>query len=449
MSQIYDSLDFNFPTKKSLKVKFSGVDLSSDGGLLLVKQAEQNLKICEGIANCLEDKRELHKVVHPLLQLISQRVYQIVAGYEDVNDSNYLRHDSIFKTICGKEPIVGEELLASQPTISRLENQVNKTEVKAIRSFFVDKFISSYSDKPEEITLDIDGWDALTYGHQQLSLFHGYYGHKIYYPILINEAKSGYPLIVQLRAGNSHPGKGILSLLRWLFWRLRKAWVDVKITLRGDSGFSLPEIRNLCERLGVKYCFGYGSNAVLKRKIDYLLDQARLQYFKKQEKVRLFDDVYYKAGSWKTPCRIIMKAEWLALGGNPRFLLTNMEGNPQEIYDNFYVKRGGASEQRIKELKLGIKAKRLSCKKFIANQFRLFMAQAAYILMLEIRQAAQGTVLEKALFLRLRETLIKIGAKIRVNTRKILVELAKNCPIIHEFKIIAQKLCQGKQLIFS
>jgi len=289
----------------------------------------------------------------------------------------------------------------------------------------------------------------LSYRELQLSLFHGYYGHQIYYPILINEAQSGYPLIVQLRPGNSHAGKGILSLLRWLFWRLRKAWGDVKITLRGDGGFSLPEITNLCERLEVKYCFGYASNAVLKRKINYLLDQARLQYFKTQEKARLFDDVYYKAESWKEPRRIIMKGEWLEKGGNPRFLLTNMEGTPQEIYDNFYVKRGATSEQRIKELKLGIKAKRLSCQKFIANQFRLFLAQAAYILMLEISQAAKGTVLEKAQVFRLRKTLIKIGAKITVKSRKILVELTNNCPMMEEIKIITQKLCQGKQLIFS
>jgi hypothetical protein len=172
----------------------------------------------------------------------------------------------------------------SQPTISRLDNQ---------------------------IILDIDGWDALTYGEQQLSLFHGYYGHKIYFPCLINEAKSGYPLILQLRPGNSHSGKGIIGLLRWLFWRLKKPWTDVEIILRGDGGFSLPEIINLCERQNVKYVFGFSNNQVLKRKIDYLLDQARLQYVRTQEKARLFDDVYYAAQTWKEPRRVVMKAEWL------------------------------------------------------------------------------------------------------------------------------------------
>ena len=449
MSKVDCQLPLNFATKKKLEVQFSALNLSSDAGLLLVKQADKNLKICSGLTNCLEDKREQHKVLHPLVQLISQRIFQIIGGYEDVNDSNNLRHDPIFKIICGKMPIIGEELLASQPTISRLENQITQSEIKRLRRFFIDKFISSYQENPQEIILDIDGWDAFTYGHQQLSLFHGYYGHKIYFPCLINEAKSGYPLIVQLRAGNSHSGKGILGLLRWLFWRLKKAWGDVKIILRGDGGFSLPEIINLCERQNVKYVFGYSSNAVLKRKIDYLLDQARLQYFRTSKKARIFDDVYYRAGSWEKPRRIIMKAEWFEKGGNPRFLVTNLETNTQELYDEFYVQRGASSEHRIKEVKLGIKAKRLSCHQFISNQFRLFLSQAAYILMLEIRHCAEGTKVEKAQVSRMRETLIKIAAKVTVSTRRILVELTSFCPFSEAIKVITQRLFNGQQWIFN
>ena len=160
MKDFSAKLHFNFATKKPLKVKFSGLDLSTDSGLLLVKQAEENLKICEGIANSWSDKREQHKVKHPQFQLVSQRIYQIVAGYEDTNDSNYLRHDPIFKIICDKIPRIGAELLASQPTISRLENQITKQEIKAIRRFFVDKFLQNYREAPQQIILDIDGWDA-------------------------------------------------------------------------------------------------------------------------------------------------------------------------------------------------------------------------------------------------------------------------------------------------
>lgn len=197
MKEFSDKLPLNFATKKPLEVNFSGLDLSTDAGLLLVKQAEENLKICVGMANCLEDEREQHKVKHPLFQLVSQRIYQIAAGYEDTNDSNHLRHDPIFKIICDKIPKIGAELLASQPTISRLENRITQQESKRIRRFFVDKFIQNYPKDPEQIVLDIDGWDAYTHGHQQLSLFHGYYGHQIYFPVLINEEQSGYPLILQ------------------------------------------------------------------------------------------------------------------------------------------------------------------------------------------------------------------------------------------------------------
>jgi hypothetical protein len=313
----------------------------------------------------------------------------------------------------------------------------------------LDQFIQNHTEDPQQIVLDIDGFDAFTYGHQQLSLFHGYYGHQIYFPILINEANSGYPLILQLRAGNSHAGKGVLGLLRWLFWRLKKAWPDVKIILRGDGGFSLPEILNLCERKEVKYVFGFSNNAVLKRKINYLLDQARLEYFRTLQKARLFDDVYYAAKSWEKPRRIVMKGEWLEKGANPRFLVTNLETEAQELYDDFYVQRGATSEHRIKEFKLGLNADRLSCRKFIVNQFRLFLCQAAYILMLEIRASAQGTKLAIAQVSRLRETIIKIAGKVSVSVRRTLVELAAHCPFRDEILLMAQRLSSGQQLIFS
>ncbi len=276
-----------------------------------------------------------------------------------------MRHDPILKIACERVPTPGEELLASQPTISRLENQIQKQE------------------------------------------------------------------------------------LAWLFWRLKRAWPQVSIILRGDAGFSLPELIRLCERSGVKYAFGFSSNAVLKRKISHLLELARLQYLRTGEKARLFDDVYYAAGSWAEPRRMIMKAEWLEKGPNPRFVVTNLFTDAQALYDQFYVQRGASSEHRIKELKLGIKADRLSCQRFLPNQFRLFLSQAAYILMLTLRQAAEGTRLAQAQVTRLREALIKTAAKVSVSVRRVLVELAAHCPFAHEIQIIAQRLATGSQLIFS
>jgi hypothetical protein len=376
-------------------------------------------------------------------------VYQIVGGYEDANDSNQLRHDPIYKIACGRLPLAEGELLASQPTMSRLENQVSKREVATMRSQMVESFINRYRQAPKQIVLDIDGWDDPTHGEQQLSFFHGYYGQHMYFPVLINEADSGYPVVLQLRAGNSHPGKGVAGILRWLFWRLKRAFAGVEIILRADAGFALPEILQVCERSGVKYAIGFARNAVTERKIADLLERARLQFLQTQQKVRLFDDVYYAASTWAYPRRLVMKAEWLDKGANPRFVLTNLGSPAQEVYDQFYVQRGADSEHRIKELKLGIAADRLSCSSFIANQFRLLLAQAAYILLLAIRQAAEKTQFATAQAERLRSMLIKGAARVKVSARRVLVELAAYCPFASELRLIVQRLSTAEALKFS
>jgi len=449
MTECKSDLSFNFYEQRPLVVKFSDLELSSDGGILLARQAEESLHICQTLADCIEDWRDPDRITHSLDQLVSQRVYQLVGGYEDANDSNQLRHDPIYKIACGRLPLSQAEELASQPTISRLENHVSKQEVSKMRSRIVEKFIERYTTPPKEIVLDIDGWADPTYGEQQLSFFHGYYGQYMYFPVLINEAKSGYPVILQLRAGNSHSGKGVAGILRWLFWRLKRAFPGVHIILRADAGFALPENLRVCERSGVSYAIGFSRNAVTERKIAPLLEQARLQYLQTGSKARLFDDVYYAAASWDYPRRLVMKAEWLPQGPNPRFVLTNLDLSPQALYDSFYVKRGAESEHRIKELKLGIHADRLSCQNFIVNQFRLLLSQAAYILMLGIRQAAKGTQFAQAQVERLRTMLIKGAARVKVSARRVLVELASYCPFADELRHISQRLLSPETLSFS
>lgn len=445
------NISLNFFKNKSLKINFSQLDLSSDSGLLLVRQAEEKIKVCQGFADCLEENRQSGKIIHSQIRLTLQKVLQLAAGYEDMNDSNYLRHDPILKMACTQpeEKVKDIQILASQPTMSRWENQITSEEIKKLRKYFVEHFLVHYPPNCQQIVLDIDGWDAQTYGHQQLSLFHGYYGHKMYFPILINEASTGYPLIMQLRPGNSHSGKGIVAILRWLIWRIKKARPNVEIIIRGDAGFSLPEIIRICERSQVKYAFGFSSNTVLKGKIENLLEIARVVYHLTGKKARLFNDVYYAAKTWSEPRRIVMKAEWLEKGANPRFVVTNLAEKAEVIYDNFYVQRGESSEGRIKELKRGIKADRLSCHQFIVNQFRLFLSQAAYILMLEIRQAAKGTQLEKAQVSRLRESLIKVASKVTNSVRQVLVELATCCPYQKEIRVIAERLCSPVSIIFN
>lgn len=440
MTGCQSELPLDFYQIRPLSVQFSGHDLSSDAGLLLVRQAEERLGICRGLAESISEWRDRDKLIHPLTHLVSQRVYQLVGGYEDANDSNQLRHDPIYKIACDRLPEFSEHTLASQPTITRLENHVSRAETSKMRRFFVDHFIARYERPPAAIWLDIDGWDAPTYGEQQLSLFHGYYGQSMYFPVLINEASTGYPLVLQLRAGNSHPGKGVAGLLRWIVWRLRRAWPNVKLYLRADAGFALPEIFHVCERAQVGYVIGFASNAVLKRKIEALLEQARVVCCLSGEKARLFDDVYYQAGSWDAPRRLVMKAEWLLKGANPRFVITNLDHPPQALYDTIYVQRGADSEHRIKELKLGIQATRLSCRSFGANQFRLLLSQAAYVFMLALRQAAHGTQFAKAHVSRLRSALIKGAARVTVSVRRVLVELAAFSPFANEIRTIAQRL---------
>ena len=430
-------------------MRFSDLELSADAGILLARQAEAQVQVCAGIAACIDEWRDPNKITHSLHQLVSQRVYQLVGGYEDANDSNQLRHDPIYKIACGRLPLAEQEHLASQPTMTRLENHISQREVSRMRSRLLEGFIQSYKVAPAEIVLDIDGWDDPTHGEQQLSCFHGYYGQHMYFPVLINEASSGYPLVLQLRAGNSHPGKGVAGLLRWLFWRLKRAFPGVRLILRADAGFSLPEILQVCERAEVGYAIGFTRNAVTARKMADLLERARLQFVQTQQKARLFDDVYYAAASWDAPRRLVMKAEWLPKGPNPRLVLTNLELPPQAVYDTFYVQRGSDSEHRIKELKLGLQADRLSCQTFIANQFRLLLAQAAYILLLAIRHAATGTQFATAQVERLRSMLLKGAARVRVSTRRVLVELAAYCPFAKEMQQIAQQLCSSTVLAAS
>jgi len=449
MTVCESELQYNFYSQRSLVVQFSDLELSSDAGILLARQAEEQVQVCRSLAECIQEWREESKIKHSLRQLVSQRVYQLVGGYEDANDSNVLRHDPIYKIACERLPIAERELLASQPTITRLENHVNKREVSAMRRRLVEQFINRYQVAPKEIVLDIDGWDDPTHGQQQLSCFHGYFEQHMYFPVLINEASSGYPLVLQLRAGNSHPGKGVAGILRWLFWRLKRAWPGVRIILRADAGFSLPEILQVCERSVVKYAIGFARNQVLERKIAGLLERARLQCIQTGQKARLFDDVYYAAATWEYPRRLVMKAEWLPKGPNPRFVLTNLDSAPITVYDTFYSQRGSESEHRIKELKLGIKADRLSCSTFIANQFRLLLSQAAYILMLAIRQAATATQLASAQVERLRSLLIKGAARVTVSIRRVLVELAAYCPFAAEIRHIAQHLRASGSLNFS
>lgn len=438
MTDCNTKLRFVFSKKKRIEANFSGGDLSSDGGLLLLRELDEVLSFTRKFSDMILDPRSSDKIKHSQLLLIRQRIYQICAGYEDANDSDKLREDPIMKMSCHENT---ESLLelGSQPTITRLENRITLKDIKELRRFFVEQYLVSFKSAPESIILDIDSWSDETHGDQEQTFFHGFYNHYMYHPVMVNDAKTGYPLLLHLRPGNSHSGKGIQSLLRWLFYCIKKRFPGVKIILRGDGGFSLPEIISLCEKSKIDYVFGYAKNAVLERKIESLAEQARLQFVQTHKKVQLFSDAYYMSGSWNEPRRIIMKAEHGEKGTNHRFLVTNLAENSTWIYSKFYVQRAEDSENRIKELKLDIKSDRLSCHKFIANQFRLFLHQAAYCLMQNLKQLCLQTQFAKARIATLRETLLKLAVRVRHSARRVFVQFASSCPVQNLF---TQLLCK-------
>ena len=436
MTECITEVLFSNVCKKKVSVDFSGGQLSSDGGFLLLREIEKNHGYAKRFSSCLHDPREQRKVHHSQHQLITQRVYQICAGYEDANDSNTLRGDKALQLACS----VLEKELASQPTMTRLENRVTRADIKRIRQCFITEYINYLPKTCKEIVLDIDGFADETHGSQQLSFYHGFYRHKMYYPFFITDAPSGFPVLLQLRAGNVHCGKQVKSLLRWLLWRLKKARPCAQIVLRGDAGFSLPEIMTLCERCNVLYAFGYRRNAVLERANQYLLEQACALFESTGEKARCFADIFYMAGSWVQPRRIIMKAECMVQGTNQRFVVTNMSDDAQNIYDTFYVLRGEHSENRIKELKLDMKADRLSCHQFIANQFRLFLHQLAYLFLWKLRCYAKNTSVASARFATLRNILIKRAVRIKESVRRVWCQFSSSTPHKEIFSLIARKI---------
>lgn len=428
MTHCNTKIRFVFSRNKRLEANFNGGDLSSDGGVLLLRELEEQTGLISSFSKCLSDPRDQDKITHEQEELLRQRIFQISAGYEDANDSDLLRFDPVFKLSCNLAS-KSEKELGSQPTLTRLENRITAQDIKKLRAMFIDRYIQNLKEVPEEIILDVDSFADETHGNQEQTYFHGFYNHYIYHPVMINESLTGYPLVLQLRKGNSHSGKGIKGILRWLFWRLRQAFPNTRIILRGDGGFSLPEIIAVCERSKIEYVFGYAKNAVLERKIENLAEEVRLEFIKTESKVQLFDDIYYQSGSWSIPRRVIMKAEQNHLGTNHRFLVTNMSDNSNWLYSKFYVQRAEESENRIKELKLDIKADRLSCHRFVANQFRLFLHQAAFALMQKLKQSLCNSEFSKSRIITLREKFIKLAVRVKISARRILVQFPTACPM--------------------
>jgi len=426
---------FEFPSfdRRKIEASFSGGDVSSDGGVLLLQQADRRLGLCRALSKVIVDPRDPDLITHRQIDLLRQRIYGLALGYEDLND-----HDTLRKDLAWQSAVERGEELASSPTLCRLENRADRQSAWAISRVLVEQFIASFKSPPNELVLDFDATDDRVHGLQQGRFFHGYYGDWCFLPLYVF---CGEQLLVSyLRPSNIDVAQHSQGILKLLVQRLRKAWPGVKIIFRGDSGFCRWKLLRWCERHKVDYIVGLAKNSRLLALAEELNQRAERQYESAQQKQRLFDWLDYGAHSWDRERRVIAKAEHSSQGRNPRFVVTSLAGDAQALYDELYCARG-EMENRIKEQQLGLFADRTSCHDWWANQFRLLLSAAAYVLMETIRRVGLGgTELARAQVTTIRLKLLKIGTVILRNTRRIRFLFSSAYPYQALFDMVLRRL---------
>ncbi len=422
-----EQLSFGRMGRRFIEANFQGGDLSSDGGLMLLRQIDARTGISRMAAGALSERRARGRIRHRLRDVLAQRLYGLCCGYEDLNDHDTLRADLLMQTAVGRD-----EALASSPTLSRLETGATRADAWALHQVLVDQFIASFATPPRELVLDVDASDVPLHGEQELRQFHAYYDHHCYLPLYVFCGQS--MLACLLRPSRIDGAKHAAAVLRLLVNRLRQVWPKVRIIIRGDSGFCRQRLLRWCERAGVDYIIGLARNTRLQARVKPAEEVLSRDYARTGRKQRFISEFTYAAGSWDTTRRVITRLEYGAQGTNPRFIVTNIIGyDATYLYERLYCARGEA-ENRIKEAQLDLFGARASCHKFAANQFRLLLAALAYTLMQRLReQALQGTELERASAATIRVRLLKIGAAIVRNTRRVRILLASHHPLRHVF----------------
>jgi hypothetical protein len=474
---------FSFFHELPVVVESTAAQLSSDAGLLPIREFDEHIGLTHAFAAVLEDRRDPELRTHSVLEMTRARAYGILADYVDQNDHDTLRSDPVFKLIAGRSPT--DRDLASQPTHSRFENSIGIPSLKRLRDVFIDHFIASFATPPRHLTFDLDAVDDPAHGEQQLVLFHGYFEQYQYFPSFITSADNDQVVVLSLRPGAVHAALGADDDLEHLVQRLRQAWPNVLVRVRGDAGYGVPWMYAVCERLGIHYLFGIATNAVLKRISDALLEKAVQNYAQAKTPQRLFDAFWYQAGSWDHPRWVIVKAEANAQGTNRRFIVTNRPGAqvvPEAAYDDYALR--GESENRNKELKCGLSIDRTSNHRFLANFFRLYLHGLAFNLLARFRQAtalpplpagpaehAEATQqllpiepqpvaealtgadrrrhlqqcrnrdrLAQAQPCTWRSLLIKVAAEVIVSTRRVVVRVSAHWPNLDHFRRVCQRL---------
>jgi hypothetical protein len=416
-----------------IEANFEGGALSSDGGLMLLRQTDRKTGLSAAIAAALHDPRNPDFIVHEMRDLVAQRLYGLCCGYEDLNDHAALRDDPLMQTAVGTG-----ETLGSSPTLCRLERRANRADVVALNRVLVEQFIASQPVAPKELVLDIDASDIPLHGDQEGAEFNGYYDHYCYLPLYVFAGKA--MLACVLRKSRIDGAKHAAAVIKLLVTRLRQTWPQVRIIVRGDSGFCRQRLIRWCERKSVDYVIGVARNARLHRVVESWERLMAHQYAETGVKQRLIREFRYAADSWNQERRIVTRLEFGSQGANPRFIVSNLDRPADELYDDFYCQRGEA-ENRIKETQLDLFGTRASSQKFYANWLRILFAALAYTLMQRLREMAlAGTDLARASAATIRVKLLKIGAAVIRNTRRIRILFASHHPLRDTFFTAARAL---------
>jgi hypothetical protein len=444
---------------RELVWRFDGGDITSDGGALLLQKLEARTGIVRRFAACFTDYRNPRQIEHPLLDLITQRVFGLALGYEDLNDHDELRRDPMLAVALSKDDVKGEQrrraqdrgkALAGKSTLNRLEltapdydgsprqKESDKPETKkivvdpdSIDALLVDLFLEAHQQAPDQIILDLDATDDTLYGRQEGRFYHGYYHDYCYLPLYVFCGE--HLLCARLRTSNIDASADSVEELEPVVAHIRQRWPAVKILLRGDGGFCREKLMAWCEREGMDYIFGLAQNPRLKKLIEAQMAQVEQQYEETKTPARVFTEFFYATEkTWSRERRVVAKAEHLDKGSNPRFVVTSLSPEQmaaQELYEKVYCARGECPENRIKEQQLDLFADRTSTGKMWSNQLRLYFSSIAYVLMQTLRRTAlAGTELEKAQCGTIRLKLLKIGAQVRVTVRKIWISLSGSYP---------------------
>jgi hypothetical protein len=423
-------LNLSSVQNQSVLLDFDGGHLSSDAGLLLLREVEQQIGVIKALADTIHDPRDSRYVKHQLEEMLTQRIFQIAAGYEDADDCDSLKNDPILKMCADRLP-ESDEALASQPTMSRFENSISRTYLYRLAKVLIDHFIQSYEKEPKLIVLDFDDTEDKTHGNQQLTLFNKFYHSYCFQPLHVYEGISGKLVTTILKPGKRSNGKQALAIVKRLIRYVRAHWPNTIIVFRGDSHFAYPEVMEWIEtQKNVHHLTGLTGYPVLKEQVKAHVKRAKQLYEKLKRPVRLFHSFYYQADSWNKPRRVVAKIEKTEHDLNLRFVVTDMEqAKANVLYNDLYCHRGNA-ELYIKDHKLYLKSDRTSCHRFVANQFRLFLSSAAYVLIHALKTNILKTSRwSNATIATIRLRLFKIGARVRQLKTRVKVELPSSCPV--------------------